>query len=149
MDAVIVILDWHFSPPDFFEETITISRNDYTMVIENGKVEARTTAAAYDANVSMRNELHEALNDRFLGVQLLSHMPYELSKPRGTKLHPDGRKDFFIELEGAQLKLTGGTVDFQVTDKHGNVVSDSRKDRIEKKKSLAELVAHTAQAMLS
>lgn len=140
MDATIAIVDWHFSPPDFFEETITISRNDYTMVIENGKVEARTTAAAYDANASMRNELHEALDDRFLGVQLLSHMPYKLSKPRVTKLHPDGHKDFFMELEGTQLKLTGGTVDFQVTDRHGSVVSDSRRERIEKKKSLAELV---------
>jgi hypothetical protein len=151
MDAVIVILDWHFSPPDFFEETITISRNDYTMVIENGKVEARTTAAAYDANASMRNELHEALNDRFRGGQLLSHMAYELSKPRVTKLHPDGHKDIFMELEGAQLKLTGGTVDFQVTDQHGNVVSDSRRDRIEKKKNLAELVSayRSSDAVLS
>lgn len=151
MDAVIVIVDWHFSPPDFFEERITISRNDYTMVIENGKAEARTTATTYDANASMRNELHEALNDRFLGVQLLSHTPYELSKPTVTKLHPDGHKDFFLEVEGAQLKLTGGIVDFQVTDQHGNVVSDSRRERIEKKKSIAELVSayRSSDAVLS
>ena len=141
MNEVMVILDWQFSPPDYFEESISISRNDYAMVIEDGKVEARITATNFDANAHMRNTLHEALNDRFLGVQLLSHRPYELSKPRVIKLHPDGHKDYFIELEGAQMTLTGGTVDFRVTDKHGNVISDSKRARIEKKKSLAELVS--------
>jgi hypothetical protein len=32
-------------------------------------------------------------------------------------------------------------VDIQIIDKDGNVISDSKRDRIEKKKSLAELVA--------
>ena len=137
----MVILDWQFSPPDYFEESISISRNDYTMVIEDGKVEARITATNFDANAQMRNTLHEALNDRFLGVQLLSHRPYELSKPRVIKLHPDGHKDYFFEPEGGKITLTGGTADIRVTDKHGNVISDSKRDRIEKKKSLAELVS--------
>ena len=32
-------------------------------------------------------------------------------------------------------------MDFRVTDRHGNVISDSRQDRVERKKNLAELVA--------
>lgn len=138
---VLVILDWQFSPPDYFEESISILRNDYTMVIEDGKVEATITATNFDANAYMRDTLHDALNDRFLGVQLLSHRPYELSKPRVIKVHPDGHKDFIFEPEGGQITLTGGTPDFRVTDKDGNIISDSKRDRIEKKKSLAELVS--------
>ena len=141
ISEVLVILDWQFSPPDYFEESISILRDDYTMVIEDGKVKATITATNFDANALMRDTLHEALNDRFLGVQLLSHRPYELSKPRVIKLHPDGHKDYFIELEGAQITLTGGTADIRVTDQLGNVTSDSKRDRIEKKKSLGELVS--------
>jgi hypothetical protein len=30
------ILEWKFSPPDFFPEPLNISGQDYTMAIENG-----------------------------------------------------------------------------------------------------------------
>lgn len=140
MSAVTVVLEWQFSPPDYFEEPITISRKDYLMVIDSGHVKATIAAAVYDGDPSMRTSLHEALNDRMHGVQLLSHRPFELSKPTVIRLHPDGRRDISVELEGGQLKLSGGVVDVQVIDKDGNVVSDSKRDRIEKKKSLAELV---------
>ena len=34
----VVILEWTFSPPDFYEEPIHIVREDYDMRIDNGKV---------------------------------------------------------------------------------------------------------------
>jgi hypothetical protein len=55
-------------------------------------------------------------------------------------VHPDGRKDTLMELEAGHYTLSGDTVDFQHVDKNGNVVSDSARDRIEKKKRLADLV---------
>lgn len=127
--------------PNYFEETIEISRQDYTMAIEAGKVTAEIDFATFNENPSIRNKLHEVLNNRFLGVQLLSHRPYELSNSKRTFIHPDGHKEFFIELSSALLVMTAGSVDFRQTDKNGNVISDSKQDRIEKKKSLAELVA--------
>lgn len=140
MSAVTVVLEWRFSPPDFFEEPITISRKDYVMVIDSGHVNATIASAVYDADPSMLTSLHEAMNDRMYGVQLLSHKPFELSKPTIIRLHPDGRRDISFELDCVQLKLSCGDADVQVIDKDGNVVSDSKRDRIEKKKSLAELV---------
>lgn len=138
--SAVVVLEWTFAPPDYFEEVIGISRQDYTMTIAQGKVQAKIDFRIYEANPSMRRELHDGLNDRFLGVQLLTHRAYELSSTTMTRVHSDGRRDIFIEPEPARLLISGGTVDFQVTDKDGNVISDSKQDRIEKKKSLAELV---------
>jgi len=141
MSAVTVVLEWQFSPPDYFEESITISRKDYVMVIDSGHVKATIASAVYDADPSMRTSLHEALNDRMHGVQLLNHRPFELSKPTVIRLHPDGRRDISIELTGVQATASCGVVDVQVSDKDGNVLSDSKRDRIEKKKTLAELVS--------
>lgn len=141
MSAITVVLEWQFSPADYFEEPITIARDDCTMVIGDGKVEARIAPAVFDANPSMRGVLHEELNDRFLAVQLLSHRPYELSKSSVARLHPDGRRDISVEVEGLRLKASVGPVDFQLTDKDGKIVSDSRRERIEKKKRLADLVS--------
>jgi hypothetical protein len=140
MNEPTILLEWQFSPPDYFAEPITISQSDYTMVIENGKVEARIDLVVYDANPSMRAVLHEGLNDRFFVVQLLSHRPYELSKPSVTRVHPDGRRDVSVEAEIGVLRASVGPVDIQVLDKDGNVVGDSRRDRIEKRKRFTELV---------
>ena len=142
---VVVLLDWRFSPSDYFEVSIEISRRDYTMTIADGQAQAKIDSATYEADSSMRQRLEEALNDRFLGVQLLTHRAYDLSRSTMTRVHPDGHRDIFVEPEPARLVLSAWPVDIQVTDKDGNVIADSKRDRIKKGKSLAELVnAHHA-----
>jgi len=139
MNAV-VLLEWKFSPPDYFEEVIEISRQDYIMTIAHGQVHAKIDSAIYEANPDMRQRLHDALNDRFLGVQLLIHRAYELSRSTMTRVHPDGRSNIFLEPEPARIGIAGGTVDLKVVGRNENVIVDSKRARIEKKKSLAELV---------
>lgn len=141
MSAVTVVLEWQFSPADYFEEPITISRTDYVMVIDSGHVTATIASAVYDADPSMRTSLHESLNGRMQGVQLFSHRPFTLSKPTVIRLHPDGRRDVSVEVVGQQIKVSLGVVDVQTRDSDGNVVSDSKRDRIAAKMSLAELVS--------
>lgn len=140
-----MVLEWNFSPPDYFEEALEISRGDYTMTIADGKVHAKIDSLIYEADPSMRRVLHDALNDRFLGVQLLTHRAYELSSSTMARVHADGHRDIFMEAEPGRFVISGNAVDFQVIDKDGNVISDSKRDRIDKKKRLAELVtAHRA-----
>jgi len=125
--SAVVLLEWKFSPSDYFEEAIEISRHDYTMTIADGKVEAKIESAIYDTNPSIRKVLQDSLNDRFLGVQLLTHRPYELSGSTMTRVHQNGRRDIFIELESACFVMSGGSVDFRVTDKDGNIISVGRR----------------------
>jgi hypothetical protein len=120
---------------------ITVECKGYTFVIDNGKVEAHINPAAYDKEHKMRNKLHDELNDRFMGVQLLAYEPYNLSKASMYRLHANGRRDITIFPESNVMKKSDGTIDTVFKDKDGNIVSDSRRDRIEKKKKLAELVA--------
>jgi len=136
----IVVLEWKFSPPDYFEEPIHIKRDDYIMTISNGTVEARIRPEIYDKDQSMRDRLYSSLNDRFLGVQLFSHKPYELSKASMYRLHPDGRKDITIFPESCVMTMTMGEPDIIVTDKDGKIIGDSKNARVQKKRELAELV---------
>jgi hypothetical protein len=135
-----VVLEWTFSPPDYFEEVIRVERESYTMVINTGEVEARVDPLVYDKEHNMRDELHQVLNDRFLGVQLLTHKPYELSKSSMYRVHPDGQRETTVFVDSAVSFSMAGSVDLIVRDKDGNILSDSRRDRIEKKKELASLV---------
>jgi hypothetical protein len=139
--STVVLLEWKFSPTDYFEEAIEISRQDYKMTIADGQVQAKIDSVIFEADPEMRQRLHDSLNDRFLGVQLFTHRPYELSRSTKTRIHPDGHRDIFIEPEPVRIKVSVGTADIRITDKDGNVVADSKRDRIEKKKSLAELIS--------
>lgn len=139
--SAVVVFEWSFSPPNYFEVPIEIVCDDYRLTIADGKAEARLDSAVYEANPSIRQALHEGLNDRFLGAQLLTHRAYELSRSTMTREHSDGRKDVFLEAEPVRFALTCHPGDFQIRDKEGNIIADSKRDRIEKKRSLADLVS--------
>ncbi|MBK8903118.1 MAG: hypothetical protein IPM53_18160 [Anaerolineaceae bacterium] len=139
LEETIVVLEWTFTPADYFEDEIRIHRKEYEMVIGGGKVEAKIAPQVYDGNPAMRDELHNALNARFLGVQMFSHKPYDLSKPSLSRLHPDGRRDVTVFVNPVNIKFTVNPVDFIARDKDGNVISDTKRERIEKKNQLADL----------
>lgn len=53
--SVVVVLEWKFSSLHYFEEAVEISRQEYTMTIENGQVQAKIDSAIYEANPQMRH----------------------------------------------------------------------------------------------
>jgi hypothetical protein len=71
MSSESVVLTWTFKPSDYFEQPISISRQDYAMSIGQGTVEAAFDAAVYDADPSVKERLHASLNDRFRAVELV------------------------------------------------------------------------------
>jgi len=136
----VVVIEWIYSPADYFEGAIRISRDEYEMTVHSGKVEAKIKPEVYDKDCKIRDVIHCTLNGRFLGVELLTHQAYELSEPRLYRLHRDGRKDVTIFPKPCVVTVSMGAPDIIITDKYVNLVSDSRKERIEKKKEVAELV---------
>ncbi len=63
------LFEWAYSPPDYFEEPFEVVRDDYTMTISPGKVEAWVASNTFAENPAIRGEMHAFLNDRFLGVR--------------------------------------------------------------------------------
>lgn len=135
----IVVLEWTFMPADYFEEPIQIVRDQYEMTIDNGKVEARIKPEYYDPTPKKCvMKLHDALSDRFLSAQFLTRRPYELIRGAMHRLHSDDSKDIVISVE--DRVIISESPDYTVGDKNGNVTSDSRKERIDKKKKWNDLV---------
>jgi hypothetical protein len=133
------LFEWDYSPSNYFEEPFEVVRDDYTMAISPGKVEAWVASNTFSQNPAIRSEMQAFLNDRFLGVQLLVFRPYELSDSRRTCVHLDGRRDVFIEFKGVAAVAAGGTVDIRMTNADGTVY-DSKEDRVAAERRLAELV---------
>jgi hypothetical protein len=127
-------LEWDFSPSRYFEESTEANCYGYTLKIGEGKVKASIAATAFEADASLHTKLHECLNDTFLMQQLLTYELYELSLPTRIAVHPDGRRDYSIELKPQGLTIATGLIDFCVIDKNGNTIKDSKQERIANRK---------------
>ena len=114
-----VLLEWHFTPKDYFEDEIRSDYSDYKMIIKNGIVEARINHENYDERHKILASLHQGLNTIFLAVQVLTHKPHELSKGSMCRLHPlkIGKilpKKIGTFLIGIQLTINLNTIDIAI-----------------------------------
>jgi hypothetical protein len=137
----VYLLEWTFTPADYFEEPVDFACELCSIHVENGKAEACVPPVQYPADHSARNQLHAELDARFMGAQVLSHNPYTLSKPNLSRLHPDGRKDAWVFPDTATLVISGSTVDFVHRGANGNVIRDSKRERINARIELSQLAA--------
>ncbi len=100
--------------------------------IADSQVEAKIDFVTGQANLEIYEGLQRDLNNRFLAAQLLTHRAYELSSPN--------RGPGFRQYLCARASL-GQRCGLSITDKDGMVVTDSRRQRIERKRHFADLVA--------
>jgi len=83
------------------------------------------------------------LNYYFLGAQLIRRQAFEIHGGAIIRIWPDGRKDTTIVAQTAVMKMTTWLADLVYTDQEGRV-HDTRRDRIDTTKSLAERSARHA-----
>jgi hypothetical protein len=138
---VEVILEWRFSPPDCFEQAISLSATDYSLALEDGSARATLNPTFYDQHPEIKNVLDESVRSQLAGAELVTHRPYTLSPPSVTRVHDNGTRQSFVELSGSGSIEISGRADVQVVDSDGNVTFDSRQERIEAKREFVDLVS--------
>jgi hypothetical protein len=151
----IYLLKWKFTPADFFEQPVAFVTPQARIDVGLGEAEMRAPISAFPgmSNAEVCNLMHAELDARFIGGQVQSHLPFVLDRPSFSILHADGTSTAIAFAAGATIRVSVGRVDFVTTDASGNVVQDSRKERIQAKQSFAELAARhfddpTANAIL-
>jgi len=87
-----VILEWAFSPPDYFAAPIRLKRDTYVIALADGKVEVRIDAAIYDLEPTLREQLHETVNGWFADAQRASGRPYRLTGPSELRVYYDATR---------------------------------------------------------
>jgi hypothetical protein len=75
----ILTLQWTFAPTDYFEEPLTISKPQFTVKIDNGKIEASMDPTMFEQDPRIKDRIEKELQMRFRGVQLESYGAYQLN----------------------------------------------------------------------
>ena len=128
------IVEWIYSPADYFERPVEISSENYNLTINDGKVKATTSQ---DPRPYLYEQLEVELEYRLQGAQLVSKKPYKLSKHSIDCIHSNGNRTLFIE--GTSEIKVSTHADLTIINKNGTIVANTRVERIERKKLLSNL----------
>ena len=123
-------ITWTYLPPRFFEADLQIPMLDGTVSFQGGRVTyLRDTPLAAD----IRQFLKEATKHvrRILDARrLLIGGSYELSDPQFVEIDDTGKKHYTLLVESASHAVLVDSVDLIVSDKAGNVLRDTKTERI-------------------
>ena len=142
----IHIMEWTYSPADFFEDPLSIESHDYSLSAHDGKASATIqTGDALDAE-PVYQSIHRLLLAHFIATLVISHRRYELSEYTTVRIDPAGNRHFVLRVESGTMRMSAANVDFKVSDASGKIIADTRADRIATQRKLAELASRHLQA---
>jgi hypothetical protein len=136
-----VILEWDYSPADFFEEEVTWETSDYRVSIRNGKAEAEVAPSVCETHTALAQDVYSRIANRFLANQLFDRRPFKLSqRPTIVTIEADGKRGVTIQVIVSDAIVLTGQLDVAVTDADGRIIQDTRQARLQQKQHLYWLV---------
>jgi len=133
--------EWNYTPKNFFEAPVSFDAEGIAFTAAAGAATAVVPGTLVQDVNEQRLRVHRVLERRFMARQLVSHRAFTLPKPSLCRRYADGRQDAYVFPEGAVVRISGGIADMVLIDADGNVVQDTKRDRIAREARLAELVA--------
>jgi hypothetical protein len=120
---------WSYEPKGFFEAPYRYSDGEYDILIDEGKVVATLRTPQDPVDSALEQRIENAVRNIFKTRKLILHAPYEL---KGVSLHQYSKKtkNVAIRLASASTIVMAGRADLILKDAHGNVVKDSKAERI-------------------
>ena len=137
--VVEVQLEWQYTPPNYLEQPIEILKPGIRLKISNGIAVAHIEPETFENNSSISDDLTRLIENRLYAVQISMHKNFSLSKPSRSDLREDGKRNIFTEVPSLAIGISLGVPDIVMTDKDGNIISDTRQKRIDKQKWFAEM----------
>ena len=134
----VALIEWTFEPPDMFEQKVSFVADAFEFVIDSGRAECRVPMNRQATDLrNLRSEAHHTLDAMFLAALTLSHKAYRLNEPNLTVIDEHGIKHHFAFPDALMMHLVPGRVDTVVTGTNGEVIADSKADRIRARNQLA------------
>lgn len=135
------MLEWTYTPTDFFEEEDAgWSTDRYQISLTEGKALASFEPEVFQSQPSLEQEIQNRLVNRFLANQLFVSRRFTLSaQPDVVTSGPNGERGVTIRVAAAAIAVSSASADVIIKDKDGRVISDTKQERLDRKRHLASL----------
>ncbi len=123
-------LEWIYDPDDLFEAPYQHSGVDFDLLINAGRAIATLNVPQNPVLPDVEERIRVVLESILLVRQIQVHRKYSLEGPR-TYQYSEGRKNISIRLGSVMEIESAGHIDFIKTDAAGNVIRDSKAERLD------------------
>ncbi len=149
MSKVVTIqLEWKYSPKMYLEEPITIpceACEGGCLEIKDGVAIAKINPEKYHSNSSIREVLTRQIENQLYAVLIANHKDFDLSKTSRADIREDEKKNYYLKVEDIVLNIEAEAVDLITIDKYGDIVFDTKKERLDEQNHLACLIGNHRQ----
>lgn len=132
---------WHYEPESFIEEVQQFEFEDIQIEMSGGDITAHLDIETHESNSNLYEELQKLIEDLLNGISISSHSDFSLNKGSIEKENEKGGNDITVFLEPATVTVTGLDADFRITDPEGNVIKDTKQERIKGHHEFAKLIS--------
>lgn len=135
-------LEWSYTPKSFLETEYNLDFDGVKIHFVNGEITIHTDELSLQDNPFFVTNAEKTIRNFLNGISIYSHASYKLSRKPTKRFDKDGSIKQTAVIKSIVGEVTVSShVEFQVTDKDGNVIRDSKKERIEEKKTWGYLVS--------
>jgi hypothetical protein len=137
-------LEWNYEPSDFFEPPYRNASCDLELMIEDGRALATMSVPLDPLPKKLEEHIRLLLESVFLARKLQVRRKYKLQGPRIYQ-YSSGQKNVSVSVGTASVIVMAGQADFIMRDATGNVVRDSKAERIAQQSSSLDFLAPKLQ----
>ncbi len=133
-------IEWTYEPVDLFEAPYQHAGVDFNLLVDAGRAVATLGVPQQPVPPDVEERIRAEIDSIFLVRQLQVHRRYRLEGPKFYQ-HSTDHMDIGIRIGSTALLTNGASVDFVRKDAAGNIISDSRAERIAEHKLIVNSVA--------
>ena len=125
-----LVMDGTYTPVGYFEEPVSQDRGEYAVAMSDGKVEVTLKRLDPLPTADEQAAIGRDVELIFQARCVLVGKPYESTGLTMKRYKPDGTRDIWVSAESAVFVVMGGSTDQVVKDKDGNVIRDTKAERL-------------------
>jgi hypothetical protein len=143
------MMEGTYPPADYLLEPATLELADYTARIRGGRIEVTFRDPQSPPDAERQAAIHREVEQVFQPRLILTGRPWEMTELRLKRHYPDGRADIWLTVASGACFVSGSPADFILRDAHGNVLKDTKAERLADERRFQEhCLRHQAGPLL-
>jgi len=131
MTIMKTVLEFRYQPADFFEAPYRRTTAAFEMLVDAGLIAVSLSSPQNPVPEMLRLQIKSEAEAIFLARQLLLHRKFHLDESARTIQHTaDGIRAISLTLTDVVVETMADQVDIVLSDSTGNVIHDSKAERI-------------------
>src|SRR5271166_1154607 len=144
-----VTMEGTYSPADYFEDDVVLDRRTHRTIISDGRIEVTLHEFEPLPDPDCQSQVSRELLQVFQAQAILTGVPFEVTGLTLKRRFPDGTAEISVSASSSfTLSDSVNGPDLVLTDRHGNLIRDTKAERIDDARAFREQIQRHGENLL-